>query len=349
MKQERSSPLELPASGRPSRRRSRYPGANTRATSGWERRNHEDRMAFTASQLDEIVAWCANRRDLVAERKMAQRQFFGEDDDRPVEYWPGAGDPTSRQRRFLGWFTLDFRLPDGRQPAEVAATSLYRGGDLIEALDALRCTRFMLAIVRSTDGGRSTFLELEDEHFEVRCATWAQVLTRGGAVVAHLMPVRNRFWLAGPGWLEWPIGIGPNMRRELKRFQFDPIQAERLLQSRVSDRDDRPIQDSPEDTTLEAAVARMTTAANEAGPPELLLSVEQWRALVLRHMSDTDPNSYFTDVTNRVGPARDIEDLNLWLALANNIWNATPQPERGGKTALELTARWRSGLRQPNR
>lgn len=306
-------------------------------------------MAFTASQLDEIVAWCANSRELVAERKVAQLQFFGEDDDRPVDYWPGAEDPTSRQRRFVGWFMLDYRLPDGRQPAEAAATSLYRGSDLLEALDALHRTRYVLAIVRSTDGRRSTFLELEDEHFEVRSAVWAQVLTRGSAVVAHLIPVRNRFWLAGPGWLEWPIAIGPNMRRELKRFQFDPIQAERLFQSRVGDAADKPTHTYPEDTTLEAAVARMTTAAEDAGRPELVMSVEQWRAVVLRHMSETDPNSYFTDVANRIGPARDIDDLNLWLGLANSIWNATPQPDRGGKTALELTGPWRSRPHQPDR
>src|SRR5437899_2310995 len=103
-------------------------------------------MAFTASQLAEITAWCADSRDLAADRGVAQRQFFGEEDDRPVSYWEGAGDQASRQRRFLGWFMFDFRLPEDRRPAQVAVESLYGGADLVEALDAIRRTRFVLAI-----------------------------------------------------------------------------------------------------------------------------------------------------------------------------------------------------------
>jgi hypothetical protein len=74
-------------------------------------------MAFTASQLEEIIAWCSNTPALGLERNQAQRQFFGDDDERPVKYWEGAGDIVSRQRRFAGWFVFDFRLSDNRQPA----------------------------------------------------------------------------------------------------------------------------------------------------------------------------------------------------------------------------------------
>jgi hypothetical protein len=299
-------------------------------------------MAFTASQLEEIISWCFRTRALGLERNQAQRQFFGDDDERQVQYWKGAGDMVSRQRRFVGWFAFDFRLSDNRQPAQFAAESLYRGADLVESLDAVRRNRFVLAIVGSTDAKRTTFLELEDERFEVRNTTWAQVMVRGSAVVAHLLPVRNRFWLAGPGWLEWPIGIGPNMRSDLSKFQFDPIQLERLMQGRVSNLDDIPRALPPEDATLEEAVARFTTAATNAGRPDLVLSVDQWRALVLDHLSDADPNAYFQAVVARLGSASSLDNLNLWLGLANNIWNATPQPDRGGKTALELSAPWRS-------
>jgi hypothetical protein len=298
-------------------------------------------MAFTAGQLEEITAWCADSRDLASHRGVARSQFFGEEDDRPVSYWEGAGGQTSRQRRFLGWFMFDFRLSDDRRPAQVAVELLYSGADLVEALDAVRRTRFVLAIVRSTDAKRNVFLELEDERFEVRNATWAQMLSRGSTVVAHLMPVRNRYWLAGPGWLEWPIGIGPNMRHDLKKFQPNPIEIERLMQGRVSDGGQEKLREMPpQDATLEAAVARLTTAATEAGRPELVLSVEEWRALVLRHMADTDPNNYFSEIMGRMGSASSVENLNLWLGLVNNIWNATPQPDRGGKTASELSTSW---------
>jgi hypothetical protein len=299
-------------------------------------------VAFTASQLEEIAAWCASSRDLAAERKEAQRQFFGEDDEQPAAYWPGAGDSASRQRRFQGWFMFDVRLADGRQPAEVAAASLYRGTELAEARGAVCRTRFVVAIVGSTDGRRSMFLELEDEHFEVRSTTLAQLMARGRALVAHLVPVRQRFWLPGPGWLEWPVGLGPNMRRELKTFQPDPIQVERLLQGRAASAEDQPTPDQPEDATLDAAVARMTAAAQAAGRHGLELSIEEWRAMVLRHMSGTDPNAYFEEVIGRIGAAGSTEDLNRLLGLANNIWNTTPQPDRGGKTANELIEPWRT-------
>jgi hypothetical protein len=117
------------------------------------------------------------------------------------------------------------------------------------------------------------------------------------------------------------------------------------MQGRVSNLDDIKQALPPEDATLEEAVARFTTAATNAGRPELVLSVDQWRTLVLDHLSDTNPNAYFQAVVARLGSASSLDDLNLWLSLANNIWNATPQPDRGGKTALELSAPWRSRSR----
>src|SRR5690348_12788189 len=128
-------------------------------------------MTLSAGQLEDIGTWCATSHDLATFRAPARREFFGEDDARPVEYWPGAGDPISRERRFTGWFMFDFHLPDGRSPAQLAATCLLRTDELADALDALGGTRFVLAIVVSSDLRRSTFLELEDERFEVRSTT----------------------------------------------------------------------------------------------------------------------------------------------------------------------------------
>jgi hypothetical protein len=137
-------------------------------------------MGFSASQLEDIGNWCATSRELATFRAPARREFFGEDDPRPVEYWPGAGDPVSRERRFVGWFMFDFHLPDGRSPAQLAAANLLRADELADALDALCRTRFVLAIVVSSDLRRTTFVELEDERFEVRSTTWAQLMTRAG-------------------------------------------------------------------------------------------------------------------------------------------------------------------------
>ena len=39
-----------------------------------------DGVAFTASQLEDIITWCTDSPQLGLERSQAQRQFFGNDD-----------------------------------------------------------------------------------------------------------------------------------------------------------------------------------------------------------------------------------------------------------------------------
>jgi hypothetical protein len=36
------------------------------------------------------------------------------------------------------------------------------------------------------------------------------------------------------------------------------------------------------------------------------------------------------------GKVSSIDEANQWLGLATNIWNNTPQPDRGGRTAPEM-------------
>jgi hypothetical protein len=38
-----------------------------------------------------------------------------------------------------------------------------------------------------------------------------------------------------------------------------------------------------------------------------------------------------------------VEDVNKWMSLAINIWNTTPQPDRGGQSAAELSRHLRKG------
>ncbi|MHB8630454.1 MAG: hypothetical protein ACYC9W_00815 [Candidatus Limnocylindria bacterium] len=126
--------------------------------------------------------------------------------------------------------------------------------------------------------------------------------------------------------MEWPIQIGPTMRNDLRRLQPNPIEVERLLQSRSAPEDERrpaPPQD--------AAVARMTAAARAASRSGLVME-----ALVLAHLERLDAIGFNDRVVHLVGPFDNVEDLGRWMQLAMNIWNATPQPDRGGKTAYEL-------------
>lgn len=290
-------------------------------------------MAFTQRQLDQLVRWVGDAPDLADERRSAQRHFFGEDDPRPVKYWAGVEDATSRRRRFLGYFLFRHHLPGGETPAGRGATALFAGRDREEALRAVLGVRYVLAVVRSVLPGEAVFLTLEQERFEIRHREWSWRLTPESTLYAYLIPVHRGIWLPGPGWLEMPIRLGPGMRSHLLDFQPDPVEVERMLQGRAAE-DARP--KPPEDETMDAAVTRMTEAARDAGKDALILSAAEWAILVQRCMADSDPMVFPQEIIGRVGDAAEEDELNDWMALAHNIWNNTPQPDRGGKTANEL-------------
>lgn len=294
-------------------------------------------MAVTASQLEEIVAWCGTNRELQVEREAARRLFFAEDDPRPIHYWEGTGDYNARMRRFLGFLTFSCTLPDGESPGIRAAKALYRFSNREETLQAVSGARYVMAIVCSVVSGQGVSLELEDEHFEVRDRRWSRLLSVGNAVVTHLVPTGRRGqWLPGPGWLQWPIGIGPNMRQNLKQWQVDPLGIERLLQMRADpEAERRPL--PPQDDTLDESVARMTAAAEQAGLPQLVMSVPEWEAWVVSHLNNPNTMAFTQEFLDRLGPV-DKEDLGGWLGLLMNIWNTTPQPDRGGKSAVQMTS-----------
>ena len=92
----------------------------------------------------------------------------------------------------------------------------------------------------------------------------------------------------------------------------------------------------PHDDTLEAAVARMSEAAQKEGKVKLIISPEEWKAIVLSHMMSNDFDGFVEEIYKRTGKFKSIQEANKWLALATNIWNTTPQPDRGGKSANEL-------------
>jgi hypothetical protein len=293
-------------------------------------------MVFSPRQLDRLVQWVATAPELAEERQAAQRQFFGEDDPRPVQYWAGAEEAVSRRRRFLGYFLFSHHLPDGRTPAEEGASQLFAGQEREEALRAVRGARYVLAVVRSVLPGEAVFLALERERFEVRHKEWSWRLSPQATIYAHLIPVRRGLWLPGPGWLEMPISLGPGLRSHLQDLQPDPISVERMLQNR-GDPEDQERERPPRDETLEAAVARMTEAAREAGKDRLIMTPPAWEALIVRYMTESDMFAFPREIIDRVGEVGAVEELNGWMALAHNIWNNTPQPDRGGKTANELS------------
>lgn len=291
---------------------------------------------MTSTDLERVAAWCDTSHELAPARAAAWDAFFGTDADGPVDYEPGLGEYTSRQRRFLGWFMLHATLPDGEHPAELAARRLFDGGPLSTALQAFAHARYVMAVVESVISGRGVVLALEEERIEVRSRTWVRLMHRDAPVLTHLVPVRPGVWLPGPGWLEWPVSIGPNMRREMRQYQPDPIKVERALQGR-SEAATRHAE-RPKDATLAEAVRRMTEAATGAGRPGLIRSEQEWAAMVLCRLDDRDIAGFLQEMLARVDDIQNSDELNRWAALAQNIWNATPQPDRAGRTAYELAA-----------
>ncbi len=289
--------------------------------------------------IEEITDWCLSSPDLGEARRAGRQVFYGGEDWRSIEYGAGADSEISRVRRFIAWFMFTYVLPDGRAPAQVAAEALYRGRFLEETLLSIRGSRYITAIVAGLEPDRSVFLELEDEWFDVRSRELSRLLERGITLVAWLVPNRSGQWLFGPGWLELPYSVGPNMRQSLSDFQMDPIEVDRFLRKPTGeDVSAIPEPERPRDGNLDDAITRMTEAAQEESNKRLVMSREEWIGLVLQHLLHNDAAGFSKAIVERVGSAQTLEDINRWLGLAMNIWHNTPQPDRGGRTAFELMA-----------
>jgi hypothetical protein len=53
-------------------------------------------------------------------------------------------------------------------------------------------------------------------------------------------------------------------------------------------------------------------------------------------MKSNQINDFSKNIVDRVGEVESVEEINKWLGLAMNIWNNTPQPDRGGKSPFEI-------------
>jgi hypothetical protein len=285
----------------------------------------ENLMALTANTVEQIAQWCVASDSLGDIRARARSDFFGYDEPGTINYMADTGEINGRERRFLGWFSFNFRLPDGRHPAELAATALIHDTGLFAITKAIQEAIYITAIVTIAIPNKGAFLELEAEEFEVNNRILGQTLFKDDVLCAHVIPVGRNRWVAGPGWLVWPTRFGPGIRSSLKKFQLDPIQAERFLQQRGSDTGkDKPKIDYPQDNTLEAAVARMTDAAKTNGKNSLVRSVEDWQGIVLKHMATNDLTRFSKDILKQVGITSSLDELNKWINLATNIWNNVP-------------------------
>ncbi len=292
-------------------------------------------MALSQTTLMALTEWCSSAPVIDEDRARGRETFFGHEDTGPVNYLPGAGDWASKERRFLGWFALAHKLPTGDLPSLIAARETLKGSEYQLAVRSLERARFVTAVVRWMGRSSELVLEVDDGRIEIRSPHLTRVVNRDGVVVCHVVPTGGGRWLLGPGWTVLPFRYGPGIQEHLSQFQWHPIDLERFLQGRSPGPDQerpRPVSDQ----TLAEAVARMNIAATAAGREKLALSADEWTALVQPFLANLDATGFSRELLKRLGEDVAVEEANKWLHLAMNIWNNTPQPDRGGKSANEL-------------
>ena len=127
------------------------------------------------------------------------------------------------------------------------------------------------------------------------------------------------------------IKLGPNIQNSLPEIQPDPLQIERFFQGRASHPGEYTPMQVYDDSTLKQAVARMSEEAIRAQKKNLVMSVAKWAKLVFKYLLSSNSSGYMEEVAKLIGDYESVEDVNKWMGLAINIWNTTPQPDRGGQ------------------
>ena len=189
-------------------------------------------MTLNANSIEQLAMWCLKTDAIADVREIAHRDFFGLDEPGEMNYLGEAGSPIIMERRFLGWFTLTFKLPDGRHPAELAASAIIIGSELNSLIDLINNSRYILGVISMVIPGQGLILRLEDEEFSIQSRQLSRLADRDDGLYAHLIPDGRRGWLVGPGWMQWPMSITRSIELQLKKYQLNPIDVERILQQR---------------------------------------------------------------------------------------------------------------------
>jgi hypothetical protein len=174
-------------------------------------------MTLNANSIEQLTMWCLKTDAIADVQETAHHDFFGLDEPGELHYLGEAGSPIIMERRFLGWFTLTFKLPDGRHPAELVAAILM-GSELNSLIDLINNSRYILGIISMVSPGRGLILRLEDEEFSIQNRQLSRILNRDDGLYAHIIPDGRRSWLVGPGWMQWPMSITRNIKLQLKKY-----------------------------------------------------------------------------------------------------------------------------------
>jgi hypothetical protein len=108
-----------------------------------------------------------------------------------------------------------------------------------------------------------------------------------------------------------------------------PVNSQDLFELRVKQilckpTENRPKAEMPRDSSLQDAVARITKEAKADDRTNFVMTLAQWKKLVLTYKKSAQFNDFSKEIVNRVGEVNSKEEINKWQGLATNIWNNTP-------------------------
>lgn len=281
---------------------------------------------------------CATAGSLAQQRAAARDYFFGRGHPQPERYLPGGSEEPGRERRFLAWFAFQHRLPEGDTPAMRLARSMMPPPIDKAAESVFAGARFITAAVTKLRHGQGFVLASGDERFPIEFPAMARRLQRDEVIVTGVLPIDGG-WLMTPGWVSLSVMAGPNLVTELGGTTWDPVELERFLQGRTLDgADPEPVPPAPpRDDILAAAVRRLHREAKAAGMGALVRPTAAWREAAQWFITHNDLAGFVTWAYGEPFHTHCPPDqMNAWLALLTNVWNNTPQPDRGGKTATQL-------------
>jgi hypothetical protein len=110
---------------------------------------------------------------------------------------------------------------------------------------------------------------------------------------------------------------------------WDPVEA---LQAKYARRQARYDAKHPPKMLAEAVI-RLTEVARADGREDLIRPLSEWEALVQHYIVHADFIGFMEEAGGLI--ASDEAEMQEWTDLLTNIWNTTPQPDRGGLTALQ--------------
>jgi len=70
-----------------------------------------------------------------------------------------------------------------------------------------------------------------------------------------------------------------------------------------------------------------------------VMPVDDWQSAVLKYIGQLEVNKFAEEAIAKLGNPGSEEELQEVMDLAMNIWNNTPQPDRGGRSANQLLRR----------